>query len=149
MHTQLIIPPAFGDGRLPTRFWDKVRVTPSECWVWTATTDYGYARFRVGSRSDNTTRMVRAARWAYEHLIEPIEAGLVIDHLCRNRACVYPAHLEPVTSQENILRGHGMAATRARKTHCPQGHPYSGPNLIRWAPHYGRRCRICRRNRLR
>lgn len=142
MHAQLT---NFGDKRLPTRFWVKVQPQPDGCWIWTATSTHGYGRFRVGSRTDGSHRMARAARWAYQQLVEPIEAGLVIDHLCRTPACVKPAHLEPVTDQENILRGEGMAASRARKLHCPQGHPYSGSNLIRRG---GRRhCRSCDRAR--
>lgn len=73
----------------------------------------------------------------------PIPEGLVIDHLCRNRGCVNPDHLEAVTQRENILRGEGLAAANARKTHCPKGHPYSGENLY-VVPSSGRRqCRIC------
>jgi hypothetical protein len=70
---------------------------------------------------------------------------LQIDHLCRVRHCVNPAHMEPVTPRENILRSPvALAAINARKTHCPQGHPLSGANLYR-TPQGFRACRECRR----
>lgn len=77
-----------------------------------------------------------AYRVAYELLVGAIPDGFQLDHLCRNRACVNPAHLEPVTQAVNKARGE-----RAMKTHCPKGHPYSGSNLIREKT--GRKCRIC------
>ena len=120
----------FGDPRLPERFWDKVRVRDDGCWQWTsATTHDGYGQFRVGSRKDDTEKVVYAHRWSYEKLIGPIPTPLSLDHLCRNRACVNIVHLEAVTIRENILRGNGLAARQARRTHCPYGHPYSGDNL--------------------
>lgn len=83
-------------------------------------------------------------RLAWEEVRGPIPAGLVIDHLCRNRACYRIDHLEVVTQRENILRGEGATAVHARKTQCPQGHPYSGPNLYVEPSTGKRRCRTCR-----
>ena len=91
--------------KLPLRFWDKIRILDNGCWLWTGSiSTAGYGRFGVGSRTDNSARMVGAHRWAYEHLVGPIPPGLESDHLCRNRACVNPAHIEPVTRSVNFLR---------------------------------------------
>ena len=104
MHHQSIIP-TFGDPRLPPRFWSKVRVLPNDCWEWTGTRNgVGYGRLGIGSRTDSSARMVYAHRFAYEHLVGPIPSELESDHLCRNRACVNPLHIEPVTRSVNFLR---------------------------------------------
>ena len=120
----------------PERFWSKVDRS-GECWVWTAKRRRdGYGHFRAGVRT------VYAHRWAYEALVGQIPDGLTLDHICRNRACVNPKHLEPVTHRENILRGISPPAVQARRTHCPKGHPYSGENLRIRSNGY-RQCRIC------
>ena len=118
------------------RFWEKVERTTS-CWLWTGKLNpNGYAQFMVVGRYQNVHR------FAYELLVGPIPQGLTIDHLCRVRHCVNPAHLEPVTIRENVLRGEGLTASFARKTHCPQGHSYDLLNT-----HFnsagGRECRHC------
>jgi hypothetical protein len=108
----------------------------SDCWLWQGVThETGYALINV----KNTTR--RAHRVAYEAFVGPIPDGLTLDHLCRVRHCVNPAHLEPVTMRENLMRGDSPAAVNVRKTHCPKGHPYSGDNLYVFK---GRNCRTCR-----
>ena len=132
----------FGDPRLPARFWAKVHVLDDGCWEWTGVTTHdGYGQFGVGSRHDDTDRKVYVHRWAYESLVGPIPSPLSLDHLCRNRACANPSHLEPVTIRENILRGNGLAARQARRTHCPYGHEYSEANTYRYKRH--RVCRKC------
>ena len=88
-----------------------------------------------------------AHRVSYEALVGPIPKDLCIDHLCRVRNCVNPAHLEPVTVRENILRGNGPTAVNARKAFCKRGHPLFGENLYRkvrngWP---ARECRACKR----
>lgn len=111
--------------------------TTSDCWLWTRSLDrYGYAEIKVQGRHH------LAHRLSYEVLVGPIPEGLVIDHLCRKRHCVNPAHMEPVTPLENTLRGSAPSVINASKTHCPQGHPFDGANTI-IRPSGGRRCRAC------
>lgn len=124
-------------GSVEERFWSQVEPT-GFCWEWTGPlSTYGYGDFRP-----IRNRHVGAHRYAYEALVGPIPDGLELDHLCRNRACVNPDHLEPVTHAENLRRApYGAADFQRRKTHCPQGHPYSGDNLLVYS---GRRnCRTC------
>ncbi len=101
------------------RFWSKVDKGDG-CWEWKAARDgdgYGLFTFPWG--------IFFAHRVSYElATAEPIPAGLVIDHLCRNKACVNPAHLELVTDRTNILRGSGLAAANAAKVVCSEGHPF-------------------------
>lgn len=83
-----------------------------------------------------------AHRAAYEREHGPIPPGLVIDHLCRNRACVNTAHMEVVTQRENLLRGIGLTAQRAAQTHCIHGHEFTPANT-RVRPNGTRQCRRC------
>lgn len=123
------------------RFMKFVSPEPnSGCWLWTGTWGTGgYGDFRP----TRSKRMERAHRTAYRLLRGPIPEGLQLDHLCRVRCCVNPAHLEPVTSAENIRRGRTGENMRS-KTHCPQGHEYSPANT--YHDRTGRRhCNECRR----
>lgn len=128
----------FGDPRLPDRFWDKIGIGDTDCWLWIAAKQQGgYGQFRWKGQT------LGAYRVAYEALVAPIPGGLKCDHLCRVRACVNPAHIEIVTRQENTTRGIAGDANRM-KSHCPHGHPYSGENLY-ICPKGGRNCRTCKR----
>ena len=126
------------------RFLERVEQV-GDCWVWTGGLNgVGYGQFYVGGPG---TGKAYAHRWSYEFHIGPIPDGLHLDHLCRNRACVNPWHLEPVSVRENLLRGEGPSALHAVKTHCPAGHPYSGENLR--VTNGARHCRECARRRAR
>lgn len=143
-----------GSPYLPTeeeRFWPKVNkdgpipeYAPhlGPCWVWAAhRSPDGYGTFT----SDGTSR--NAHRVSYQMLIGDIPAGLQLDHLCRVRHCVNPAHLEPVTCRENLMRG-DTAAARIFATVCHRGHPFDERNT-RIRSNGRRRCRICERDRMR
>ena len=118
------------------RFWAKVEKTDT-CWIWIASIDAnGYGQFSLDGMN------VRAHRVAYELEVGPIPDGLHLDHLCRVRNCVRPAHLEPVTQQENIARGFGASAINSRKNKCNNGHPLRGDNLV--VRRGWRECRTCR-----
>lgn len=113
------------------------------CWEWQNSKTLGYGRVKFRGRLD------LAHRVAYEVLVGPIPAGLHLDHLCRNRGCVNPAHLEPVTQRENILRGTGPAAVNAAKTHCVNGHSLADARMIRRGKDRRptRDCRTCHNER--
>jgi hypothetical protein len=117
----------------------------SGCWDWVGSlSPEGYGRFRVNGRPEYAHRIM------FERHKGPIPAGREIDHLCRNRRCVNPDHLEAVSRRENCLRGTSPPAIGARRTHCPQGHELSGDNLARAAlKRGGRNCRECARLRAR
>ena len=133
-----------------SRFWAKVNKTDS-CWLWTGTTDqHGYGQFWSKGRRYAVHRL------SYRLAHGDIPKGLVLDHLChgwdvnckaegnwcRHRSCVNPDHLEAVTHRENLLRGHGVSGEAARRTYCPQGHPYDEANT--YFEGGTRRCRACR-----
>jgi len=109
------------------------------CWNWKSpinTKGYGKAYYKKKNCS--------AHREVYKYIVGEIPEGLVIDHLCRNRKCVNPKHLEPVTNKENQMRGEGISAINARKTHCIRGHEFTEENTIIFAK-TRRRCRKCAR----
>lgn len=125
--------------RIP-QFFHNVEVIPNGCWLWWGRrTEDGYGIFGIPKR---------AHRVAYELFIGPIPDGMQLDHLCRVRHCVNPAHLEVVTGKENTLRGNTITGLNAQKTHCPANHPLEGDNLYIDA-RGGRACVICRREAVR
>lgn len=126
------------------RFFALVQAVGSGCIEWTGRIDrYGYGQFLpAGGRS---ATKVGAHRWSFEHFNGPIPEGYQIDHLCRNRRCVNPDHLEAVTPRENVLRSLNPPSLNAKKTHCIHGHEFSPENTeIR---NGGRGCITCRRAR--
>lgn len=111
------------------------------CWQWTGSLikGSGYAQFWLSG----TNRLAHRVAWRMRN--GDIPEGLQIDHLCRNRACVNPDHMEVVTGLVNTHRGTSPAACNVGKTHCPKGHPYEGGNL--YIGSEGRRvCRQCQRD---
>ncbi len=120
------------------RLLTRVEISSDGCWVWPgAHTSTGYGQIKVDGR------MALAHRVAYEMLVGSVPTGLVLDHICRVRACCNPDHLEPVTQAENVRRGE-LAAINTSKTHCPAGHPYDDTNTYVFSPKRYRGCRACR-----
>lgn len=119
-----------------SRFMKRVAVLDNGCWQWTgAPNSHGYGRMRIRNKS------LTAHRISYLLFVGALKDGLVIDHICRKRDCVNPAHLELVTVRENTMRGVSFSSANAVKTHCVNGHEFSDKNT-----RYGsnrRSCRVC------
>ncbi len=125
---------------LADRFWSKVeRLGPDECWVWRSPLNRGgYGHFQLDGKTQSAHRVL------FRVLGQDIPDGLQVDHICRNRACVNPAHLRFVTPAVNARENSiSFAAINIQKEARPYGHPYSGENLIRRGN--GRWCRACAR----
>jgi len=122
------------------RFMEHVSPEPmSGCWIWTAALRRGgYGRFWEGNKAQSAHRV------AYKMYRGPIPGGLQLDHLCRVRCCVNPAHMEIVNNRTNILRGISFSARNASKTHCKWGHEFTQVNTYPRSRHGGRGCKQCR-----
>lgn len=123
--------------------------TSGECWIWEGSTNgkggYGVMSLPPAHRSGKADKEY-AHRLMYTWRVGEIPPGMEIDHLCRNRLCVNPAHLEAVTRRENQARGVGtFTAVNAPKTACPVGHPYDESNTYVHPLTGYRQCRVCRR----
>lgn len=130
------------------RLMAKRVIDANGCWVHQSTPDgNGYCSISVNARR------VKVHRWIYERVVGSIPAGYEVDHLCRNRRCFNPDHLEAVTQAENNRRSTSITNLKARQTHCAKGHPLSGENLILESSgpsrRPARRCRICNAARFR
>jgi hypothetical protein len=119
-----------------TRVLNRIEKTVG-CWTWLGNTKNGY-----GCILTPDGRQRKAHRVIYELLVGPVPADKVMDHLCRNKLCVNPAHLEVVTNKENVLRGIGRSAVNSRKTHCINGHKFTTENT-RLDSRGKRVCRAC------
>lgn len=97
------------------RLLERVTVGDDGCWNASYLNDQGYGMVYSGGHH---SKLLRAHRVTYEHFIGPVPDGLVLDHLCRNRACCNPEHVEPVTQGENTQRG----VQKTLQTHCKKGH---------------------------
>jgi hypothetical protein len=107
------------------------------CWIWQGSMyENGYGKY--GKRG------FMAHRLAYELAIGDVPSDMCLDHLCRNRACINPAHLEIVTMSENLRRGESFSGKNARKTHCIHGHNFTNANTYIHPKRGSRLCRQCR-----
>lgn len=127
---------------LTRKFYARWVLAENGCWQWVGQINavHGYGYYNK----------LMAHRVSYEMHVALIPEGLVIDHLCRNRACVNPDHLEVVTQRENVLRGESPSAVAARRDACSNGHLYTPENLKVMTKPDGRlyrRCRTCSRAR--
>lgn len=147
--------PNFLDSTLPESLWKRLIPEPnSGCWFWAGMINSGgYGQIYIGRDLSKHQPAFRGARmcihrFMFETLVATVPVGLQLDHLCRQRSCANPAHLEPVTPRENVRRGDAgriAAALQLAKTHCPQGHEYSVQNTYLY--HGTRRCLPCMRAR--
>lgn len=110
------------------RFLSRITVEPNGCWGWKRGHSNGYASFHV-----TADRSINAHQFSYEYFVGPVPEGKELDHLCHNRGCVNPDHLEPVIHEVNCQRGDSGPLLKLKHqstTHCPKGHPYDEKNTL-------------------
>lgn len=134
------------------RFDEKWEQDPAgECWLWKGCLDSNGYGMIYWSAEQRNVKAHAASMCLYRDIpIKSNRNGKEWDHLCRTHACVNPDHLELVSRRENVLRGVSPSANKARQTHCANGHPLSGSNLLKPTPAQkstNRRCRKCQRIR--
>jgi hypothetical protein len=124
-------------GPVLERIMARTSINADGCWTLAGRSYNGYRHVKIDGKSAIAHRAV------YTLIVGPIPDGLQLDHLCRNRACVNPAHLEPVTARQNTLRSAAPSAVNAAKTECIKGHPFDDANTILRRGGQARACREC------
>lgn len=132
---------AISDEKFVRRFLSYPTEERNGCKIWLRKTNFGYGRIQYKDF------MYRAHRIAFVLNGWKIPKNKVLDHICRVRNCINPAHLRAITNRENILCGIGLTAAFAKQKYCKRQHPLFGKNFLRYKG--SRQCRICKRQRLR
>jgi hypothetical protein len=135
-------PDLFGEGILK-KFESKYVITAAGCWEWQGKlSKFGYGNFYIRGKT------FRAHRYSYSAFVEPVPSDLVVDHLCKNKCCVNPSHLESVTQYENIIRGNSVVVQYIGTDKCINGHVYTPDNTaMRKDTKFNvRKCLTCRRD---
>jgi hypothetical protein len=114
------------------RIFARIEISPTGCWLWPGAKNTGYGYIRYNNRGYAVHRLV------YEELVGPIPDNLELDHLCRERSCCCPEHLEPVSHSENVFRGQSSSSRLV----CQRGHWMLGDNVA-WFKRPGGRDRRC------
>lgn len=130
---------------LPARLENKIeRIPESGCWIWMGAMRHGkYGCTSVNNRTQYAHRVV------FELVRGRIPNGMQLDHLCRVRSSVNPDHLQPVTCQENLVRGETFNRVNTLKTHCKRGHAFDAQNMYQGPGRIHRQCRTCAKERRR
>lgn len=126
------------------RFWTHVEHQENGCWLWTGTVNAKYGAFKIGSRTYKTRRMLYAHRFIWEYLNGPIPDGLQLHHVCENKLCVNPEHLELLTVHDHVHKSpNNITYINLHQTHCHRGHEYTPENTYTFRGK--RHCRECQR----